>query len=157
MHTRVHLHLTERCIASQVYGVAFALWELLAVPVPMGALLAGVWSLTLLHWRGRHEEARGLEALFGFAAVLVLACAAGQLFLAVPSWSNPFFELVELAEGLLVRFPRPQKLVGSKETHVDAGPHREWRMGVGYAAQCGGWGTLLNVAAPRHSFCATAS
>jgi Mn2+/Fe2+ NRAMP family transporter len=86
-----------------VYGVAFALWELLAMPVPMGAMLAGVWSLTLLHWRGRHDEARGLEALFGFAAVLVLACAAGQLFLAVPSWSNPFFELVELAEGLLVR------------------------------------------------------
>jgi hypothetical protein len=41
---------------AQVYGVAFALWELLAVPVWLGALLAGVWSLALLHWRGESPQ-----------------------------------------------------------------------------------------------------
>eukprot|EP00240_Pyramimonas_obovata_P006347 CAMPEP_0118952278 /NCGR_PEP_ID=MMETSP1169-20130426/54570_1 /TAXON_ID=36882 /ORGANISM="Pyramimonas obovata, Strain CCMP722" /LENGTH=304 /DNA_ID=CAMNT_0006899487 /DNA_START=180 /DNA_END=1091 /DNA_ORIENTATION=- len=87
-------------LVPQVYGVAFALYELLDVPMWLGAGLAGFGPIAILSLRARHT--RRLEAIFGYCLGVVLVCCAGNAFLAVTSLPDPLFDLVDLVEGALL-------------------------------------------------------
>mmetsp|Transcript_49806 Transcript_49806/g.95192 ORF Transcript_49806/g.95192 Transcript_49806/m.95192 type:complete len:662 (-) Transcript_49806:364-2349(-) len=86
----------------QVYATAFALWQLLNVPQSLGACLAGVWALSILAMRGDRSQAKGLEAMFGFGALVVLLCGLASGLLAVSSLVNPWWDLSQAAVGLVL-------------------------------------------------------